>query len=78
MGREPEEEDWEEVPFYEMDQEHWLSEQKRSINRVRKETGMEPLEEKTRKCLRCNREFLSRGKQNRMCSNCKSADSYTP
>jgi len=29
------------------------------------------LERKKRKCLRCNKEFISKGKENRICSNCK-------
>lgn len=41
------------------------------INEVREKIGLSPLIQKVRKCLRCEKEFKSLGKQNFMCDLCR-------
>lgn len=48
----------------------WLRENKR-YNQTRQSVGLWKLELKKRRCLRCDREFVSESANNRMCINCK-------
>jgi hypothetical protein len=38
-----------------------------SINKVRKQNGLKPIKKQKRNCLRCGKEFLSWGPNQRMC-----------
>lgn len=40
------------------------------VNGFRKQMGLEKIEIKKRKCLRCDKEFKSEGANNRMCDHC--------
>ena len=42
----------------------------KEINKTRRLNEMSPIVSKTRKCLRCEKEFLSIGFANRMCHSC--------
>lgn len=44
------------------------------INEFREEMGLKPLDTKKRNCLRCDKEFLSFGYQNKMCDHCRLRD----
>lgn len=48
-------------------------------NKIRKSLGLSPIVPETKKCLRCEKEFISFGKNNRMCGNCStySASNFT-
>lgn len=42
----------------------------KETNKVRKDLGLSPIVPTKVKCLRCEKEFLSYGKFNRMCASC--------
>jgi len=48
----------------------------KSINEFRKLAGYAPLNERKRKCLRCDKSFKSGGNHNRLCDACKSNTRY--
>jgi peptide subunit release factor 1 (eRF1) len=44
----------------------------KEINKARKLVGLKPIEPTKRKCLRCDKEFISYGANHRMCGCTKS------
>jgi tRNA(Ile2) C34 agmatinyltransferase TiaS len=42
-----------------------------NINEMRRLNEMQVLEQKEKKCLKCNAKFLSEGSHNRMCPSCR-------
>lgn len=51
-------------------QYHYDSVNLKETNHVRKSLGLSPIVPTKVKCLRCEKEFLSYGKFNRMCASC--------
>lgn len=41
------------------------------LNIFRKKCGLDLIRKKKRKCISCNRKFISEGLQNRMCRQCR-------
>lgn len=47
-----------------------ITSDKMGVREIRKHFGMKPISFVKRNCLRCDEEFLSEGKNNRMCNLC--------
>jgi hypothetical protein len=43
------------------------------INETRQKSGLPPVEQKTRNCLLCDKEFLSTGAGDRRCERCRNS-----
>ncbi|MBQ09313.1 MAG: hypothetical protein CMD96_05945 [Gammaproteobacteria bacterium] len=48
----------------------------KSVNEFRNMAGYGDLNIRERKCLKCDKKFISKGNHNRLCDSCKSKDTY--
>jgi tRNA(Ile2) C34 agmatinyltransferase TiaS len=51
-------------------EEDFMADQHRQIKKLRAQLGLTPVQIKTKKCLKCDKDFKSAGPQNRVCKGC--------